>query len=106
MSTITYDRYGRRAGSVGPAEKAPDDYIIASPNATTNYICYYETGSDPRAIRRITKDTASGITQICVGWGAWSDRASLDYYPVNSIFVVDAETKALVSVSPVNTPVD
>lgn len=103
MSTTRYDRYGRAAGYISPIEGAPEAYMVDKASSTTQYICYYETGSDPRAIRRIVK--ASGQTQICVGWGAWADRATIDYYPVNSVFTVNDETKALESVAPYDTPV-
>ena len=104
MSIKRYDRYGRPAGYINPIEGAPEGYLIDQANPDTTYVCYYETGADPRAIRRIEKDTNTGITRISVGWGAWSDRATIDYYPVNSVFTVDDETKALVSVAPYNTP--
>ena len=104
MSTTRYDRYGRPAGYISPIEGRVEAYLVSNSNATTQYICYFETGDDPRAIRRVVK--TSNQTQICVGWGAWADRESIDYYPINSVFTVDDETKALVSVAPYDTPVD
>lgn len=104
MSTTRYDRYGRPAGYISPIEGRVEAYLIAKASTTTQYICYFETGDDPRAIRRVVK--TSNQTQICVGWGAWADRESIDYYPINSVFTVDDETKALVSVAPYDTPVD
>lgn len=103
MSTTKYDRYGRPAGFYGNLSAEVEAYMVDKTDANVQYICYFETGDDPRAIRRVYK--ANGITQICVGWGAWDDRETIDYYPVNSVFTVDDETKALVSVSPYNTPV-
>ena len=104
-ATTRYDRYGRAAGYISPIEGAPEAYLIDQSNSAVTYVCYYETGSGPRAIRRIEKDTATGVTRISVGWGAWDDRATIDYYPVNSVFTVNDETHALESVSPNNTPV-
>jgi len=103
MSTTRYDRYGRAAGYSNPIEGAPEPYVIDQATLTTQYICYYETDSAPRAIRRVV--TVAGDTQVCVGWGAWANRASINYYPVNSVFTVNDETGALVSVAPYNTPV-
>ena len=103
-STTRYDRYGRAAGYINPIAGGPEPYLIKQAGSTTQYVCYYETGSDPRAIRRIVQ--TGGVTQICVGWGAWADAETIDYYPVNSVFTVDDETKALVSVDPYDTPVD
>lgn len=103
MSTTRYDRYGRPAGYQNPIEGKVEAYLVDKTSDTTQYICYYETGSDPRAIRRIVK--ASGQTQICVGWGAWTDRTTIDYYPVNSVFTVNDDDKSLASVAPYNTPI-
>ena len=103
MSTTRYDRYGRAAGYINPIEGAPETYLVDQASTSTQYLCYYETGDAPRAIRRIIQ--VNSDTQICVGWGAWADRATIDYYPVNSVFTVDNESGALVSVSPYDTPV-
>lgn len=101
-STSLYDRFGRLIGS--PIDCAPEAYIIDQSVPNFTYVCYYETGSDPRAIRRIEKDTTTGQTRVSVTWAAWSDRTSASYYGVNSIFKVNDETKALVEVLPYNTP--
>ena len=50
MSTTRYDRYGRAAGYINPIEGAAEPYIVDQASLTTQYICYYETGSAPRAI--------------------------------------------------------
>lgn len=60
-------------------------------------------GSEPRAIRRDVQ--LEDEAQACVGWGTWDNAENIDYYPINSVFTVNSETKALVSVSPYNTPV-
>ena len=103
-STTRYDRYGRPAGYLNPIEGAPEPYRIMQADATTMYIWYYETGEAPTAIRRIV--TLDDATQICVGWGATADAATIDYYPINSVFTVNDEDGSLVSVSPYDTPVD
>ena len=102
-ATSRYDRFGRKAGYINPIEGAPEPYLIDAASSSTTYICYYETGDGPRAIRRIVE--VDGVTQICVGWGAWSARATIDYYPVNSVFTVVDETGALDHVDPYDTPV-
>ena len=104
-ATTRYDRYGRAEGYISPIKGAPEAYLIDQSTPDVTYVCYYETGDNPRAIRRIEKDTSTGITRITVGWGAWDDRATIDYYPVNSVFTVNDETKALESVAPYDTPV-
>ena len=101
MSTTRYDRYGRPIGA--PIECNPEAYLIKTASDSLQYICYYETGTAPRAIRRISKSGTQ--TQITVAWGDWSDPGSNDFYPINSIFTVDDETGAMVSVAPYDTPV-
>ena len=103
MSTTRYDRYGRPAGYINPIEGAPEIYLAKQTDPNTTYVCYYETGDNPRAIRRNVE--LDNITQVCVGWGACDDAETIDYYPVNTVFTVDDETKALVSVSPAVDPV-
>ena len=53
-------------------------YKIDSPDDNTTYICY--TGSDPRIIKRITK--SGTLTTVEFSYGAWEDRASLNYFPI------------------------
>ena len=103
MSTTRYDRYGRAAGYSNPIEGAPEPYVVDQANVTTQYIWYYETGANPTAIRRVV--TVAGDTQVCVGWGPTANRTTINYYPINSVFTVNDETGALVSVAPNNTPV-
>lgn len=105
MSTTRYDRYGRPAGYINPIDNKVEAYLIEQASSTTQYVCYYETGDQPRAIRRNMVDETGTLQQITVGWGAWDDRESIDYYPVNIVFIVDDETKALDSVQPSVSPV-
>ena len=53
-------------------------------SATVCYVCYYDTPI--RAVRRIT--VTGTITTVEVAMGAWANRASLTYYPVNHVFEV------------------
>lgn len=105
MSTTRYDRYGRPQGYINPIDIKPEGYLIDTQN-NVQYICYFETGDQPRAIRRIMVDYTGTLQQISVGWGTWENRESIDYYPINIVFVVDNETKALVSVQPQVSPVN
>ena len=105
MSTTRYDRYGRQAGYINPIDNKVEAYLIAQASSTTQYICYYETGNQPRAIRRNMVDETGTLQQVAVGWGTWENRESINYYPVNIVFIVDDETKALVSVQPSVSPV-
>lgn len=94
MSTTRYDRYGRPAGYLNPINNEVDPYLVDKSSATVTYVCFYETGTGPRAIHRIVK--VGTVSQVTVAWGAWSDRASLTYYPVNTYLEVDNDTGALV----------
>lgn len=57
---------------------AIEPYITLVDGDTT-YICFFNTPE--RAIHRITN--ASGTTTKEKAYGAWDDRASLDYIPIN-----------------------
>ena len=107
MSTTRYDRYGRAAGYINPIEAKVEPFEINTVSSTLQYIRYFapSNAAGMQAIRRIMQDVTGSVQQIAVGWGAWANRESINYYPVNSVFIVDDETKALVSVSPNNTPV-
>lgn len=104
MSTTKFDKFGRPAGFISPIQGAPEPYRIYKTSQTTMYIFFYETGSDPTAVRRVV-ELPSGQIQVCSGWGTQTNYAEVDFYPVNVVFEVDDETKALVSVSPDVDPV-
>ena len=90
MATIIrYDRYGRPAGYINPINNQVDPYLVlVTADKTTTYQCFYETGSDPRAIWRIKK--VGTLTQITITWAVWTTDtaalAALDWYPVNDYF--------------------
>ena len=83
-----YDRYGRPAGYINPINNQVDAYLVLQAPDGTVYQCFYETGSDPRAIWRIR--TVDGVTQITITWAVWiADAATLagyTWYPVNDYF--------------------
>lgn len=97
-STTKYDRYGRQAGYINPINNAVEAYLTFKAPDGTIYQCFYETGSDPRAISRIKR--VGGLTQITIAWGVWvadaETLAALTFYPPNNYFEVDDETGALV----------
>ena len=97
-STTRYDRYGRPAGYINPINNQVDAYLVYKAPDGTVYQCFFETGSEPRAIWRIAKN--GGLTQITIAWGVWqadaTALAALTYFPPNDYFEVNNETGALV----------
>ena len=77
------DKFGRREGSLYYRMGEMEPYIVEEKSGVT-YICY--TDEPQRAIRRITESSSDGanVTTIEVAYGAWADRETLDYRPVNS----------------------
>lgn len=104
-NTTRYDKFGRAAGYINPIEGAPEPYRIYQVSPTTMYIFFYETGSDPTAVRRVVQ-LPGGDTQVCTGWGTQTNFETIDYYPVNVVLTVDNTTKQLVGVTPDVDPVD
>jgi len=107
MSTTRYDRYGRPAGYLNPVGVEPEPFEIRTVG-TVQYIRYFvsDNTAGTGAIRRIATNAAETVQQVAVGWGVWGEEAGMDFYPVNSIFVVDDETHLLDHVEPYDTPVD
>lgn len=58
----------------------PLPYIVDASTEGVTYICF-DAGAK-RAIRRITE--SDGVTTIEWAWGAWANRASLSYVPINT----------------------
>lgn len=82
MAKAIYDHWGNRESSVnfiGSRVRDPEPYVIDEATAGTTFICYADTPN--RAIRRITE--ADGITTVEWAYGAWEERASLNYVPIN-----------------------
>ena len=106
MSTTRYDRYGRPAGYINPIEGAPEPFEIKTVG-TVQYIRYYpsDNSAGTGAIRRIATNAAETEQQIAVGWGVWGQESDINFFPVNSVFVVNSETHFLDHVEPFNTPV-
>jgi len=92
MATIYYDRWGNRQGEIPSAPGRTLAYMVeehAEANGVTvKYICY--NNNDPRAIQRITKTKVGSVTTTKIenAFGAWEDRATLEYFPVNDPIIV------------------
>ncbi|MBR6240698.1 MAG: hypothetical protein IKQ82_04500 [Lentisphaeria bacterium] len=80
------DKFGRVFPSAGFKNGELEPYIIEEAGGGVTYICY--TDDDNRAIRRITETEDNGVTTTTVeiAFGAWADRATLDYQCVNTDF--------------------
>ena len=71
------DCFGRRAGSAefrSPVEPLP--YLYDA------YVCFDE--APKRAIHRITTGS-DGVKKVEFAYGAWADRGSLTYQPINGV---------------------
>lgn len=83
-----YDHFGNRMSSVNfihnRGGRDPEPYMVDESTAGTTYICYANTAK--RAIRRITE--AGGVTTVEWAYGAWEQRASLEYVPINNLVEV------------------
>jgi hypothetical protein len=108
MSTTRYDRYGRPAGYINPIEGKVEPFEVNTVSSTLQYVRYFtsDNTAGTGAIRRISTNATETVQQVAVGWGVWGREDEMDFYPVNSVFVVDDETHLLSSVEPNNTPVD
>ena len=78
------DCLGRRAGSAefrSPVEPLPYLYDAGGESGPA-YVCFDE--SEKRAIHRITTGS-DGVKKVEFAYGAWADRATLTYQPVNGV---------------------
>lgn len=72
------DQYGFEAASMFFQRRQLQPYRIAEDGEAT-YICFADTPE--RCIHRVTQ--TDGETVIEWAFGAWSERSSLDYIPIN-----------------------
>ena len=91
MSTVYYDRYGGYQGEnpAPPIEKLA--YIVENAGGGVTYVCYTpDDNNGKRVIKRITEASSGGVTTTTIehGYGAWADRATIDYYPINQAIPV------------------
>lgn len=77
-----FDRWGNWQGDISSAPGRTVPYIV-SEEGNVIYICY--DNKPIRGIKRITKTQSGAIktTTIEIAVGAWDDRATLNYVPVN-----------------------
>lgn len=83
---LPYDIYGRnnRQSGYDPSARLPyKEEITESAGTTTVYKVYDSSASG--AIYKETITEADGVTSITreLSYGAWADRATLTYVPVN-----------------------
>lgn len=72
------DQYGFEAVSIYFQRRQLQPYRIAEDGDVT-YICFSDEAVRP--IHRVTK--SNGETVVEWAYGAWADRATLDYIPIN-----------------------
>lgn len=90
-TTVYYDRWGGYQGTnpVAPTEKLA--YIVEDAGGGVKYICFTpDDDQGKRVVERITEVTSGGVktTTIEHAYGAWANRASLTYYPINEAIPV------------------
>ena len=83
---IYVDRWGRALGIIPqtPGEILP--YIIEEAGGGVTYIRFFADDADGNcAVKRITEVSEGGATTTTIehAFGAWADRATLTYYPIN-----------------------
>ena len=92
MSETTYrDQWGRNLGEIPALPTEPKPYMIEDAGGGVTYICYFpDDAYGKRAIKRIKQVSEGGATTTTVehAYGAWADRATLTYYPINQAIPV------------------
>lgn len=94
--TVYFDRWGGFQGNVpsAPGEKSP--YIISEEGAV-KYIRFEPDDADGKCvIQRVTETNSGSATETKIehAYGAWADRASLTYVPINEAIPVTVEDAA------------
>lgn len=72
------DKWGRPLLQATEGEHTP--YIVDTASDGNTYICFHDT--DPRIIHKTF--TLDDTVTTTFAFGAWADRASLEYVPINS----------------------
>ena len=93
-TTVYYDRWGGYQGTnpAPPTEKLA--YIVENAGGGITYICFTpDDANGKRVVQRITEETVGGATTTTIehAYGAWADRATLTYYPINQAIPVTEE---------------
>ena len=94
MATVYYDRWGGYQGEnpAPPTEKLA--YIVEEEGGGITYICFApDDANGNRVVKRISVVSDGGATTTTIehGYGAWADRATLTYYPINEAIPVTVE---------------
>ena len=92
MAETTYfDRYGNYQGEIPslPGEIVP--YIVEQAGGGVTYICFFPDTGSGVAVKRITEASSGGATTTTIehAFGAWANRATLTYYPINQAIPED-----------------
>lgn len=93
-TTVYYDRWGGYQGTnpAPPTEKLA--YIVEDAGGGIKYICFTpDDENGKRVVERITEASSGGTTTTTIehAYGAWADRATLTYYPINEAIPVVVE---------------
>jgi len=88
MATNYYDRWGNLQGEIPSAPGRTLPYMVEDTGTGVKYMCYND--KPQRAIQRITKTKVGTVTTTKIenAFGAWEDRATLEYFPVNDPIIV------------------
>ena len=86
---VLIDAWGRPSYNPHYKDSAvkPTAYQVDAATSGTTYIRFSD--SPKNAIQKIVD--ADGVTTITVAFGAWADRATLDYHPVNKPTLIDID---------------
>lgn len=94
MSTTYRNQWGQNLGEIPALPTEPTPYMIDQAGGGITYICYFPDDADgKRAVKRVTESSSGGstVTTIEHAYGAWADRATLTYYPINQAIPVTTE---------------
>lgn len=84
--TIILNQFGVDANSAA-ADKEPLPYIVDNNSDGATYVCFFETGTKPRAIHKVSGGT------LTIAYGEWSKRTNLIYNEPNKNLVVTVEVE-------------
>lgn len=94
MATNYYDRWGNLQGEIPSLPGKIIPYISEQAGGGVTYNRFFPDDAQGKcAIQRITETSSGGVkTQTFEHtYGAWADRATLTYYPINQAIPVEVE---------------
>ena len=92
--TVFYDRYGNLQGEIPSLPGKIVPYITEQAGGGVTYMRFFPDDADGKcAIQRVTEISSDGVkTQTFEHtYGAWDDRETLTYYPINQAIPVEIE---------------